>query len=38
MQNIIVIILVTSAVFYIIYKLYKTVTKKNCKDDNCGCK
>jgi hypothetical protein len=38
MQDILVIIILIVALIYLGYKLYKTITKKKCGDDNCGCK
>jgi hypothetical protein len=39
MQDVIVILLLVSAVSYLGYKLYKKLTKKNsCDDGSCGCK
>jgi hypothetical protein len=38
MQEIIIIILLIAALSYIVYRIYKTVTKKKCGDDDCGCK
>ena len=38
MQTILVVIILLIAISYLGYRLYKTFTKKTCKDDNCGCK
>ena len=38
MQDTITIALLIAALSYLGYRLYKTITKKNCKDDGCGCK
>ena len=38
MQEIIIVILLIAALSYIGYRIYKTVTKKKCGDDDCGCK
>jgi hypothetical protein len=37
-QEVLVIIVLVVALSYLGYRLYKTVTKKKCGDDNCGCK
>jgi hypothetical protein len=40
MQEIIIVILLVAAIFYIGFRIYKTVTKKKCGDgdNDCGCK
>ncbi len=38
MQDVLVILLLTGAISYIAYKLYKSYTKKKCGDGDCGCK
>jgi len=38
MQKFIIVILLIAALSYIGYRIYKTISKKKCSDDNCGCK
>jgi hypothetical protein len=38
MQKFIIVILLIAALSYIGYRIYKTISKKKCGDDNCGCK
>jgi Tfp pilus assembly protein PilE len=38
MQEVIVIILLVGALFYIGYRAYKSYNKKKCGDGDCGCK
>lgn len=38
MQKFIIVILLIVALYYIGYRIYKTIAKKKCGDDNCGCK
>lgn len=38
MQDVLVIITLVSALFYLGYRAYTKMTNKNkCDDDNCGC-
>jgi hypothetical protein len=38
MQKFIIVVLLIAALSYIGYRIYKTISKKKCGDDNCGCK
>jgi hypothetical protein len=38
MQKFIIVILLIVALSYIGYRIYKTIAKKKCGEDNCGCK
>ena len=38
MQELIIVILLIFAITYIGYRIYKSIFKKKCDDDNCGCK
>ncbi|MBL7937703.1 MAG: FeoB-associated Cys-rich membrane protein [Bacteroidia bacterium] len=38
MQDFLVIIILVSALSYLGYRLYKTLTKKKCDNSDCGCK
>ena len=38
MQELIIIILLIFAISYIGFRIYKSISKKKCGDDNCGCK
>ena len=38
MQKFIIVVLLIAALSYIGYRIYKTISKKKCGDDKCGCK
>jgi len=38
MQEFIIVVLLIAALSYIGFRVYKTIAKKKCGEDNCSCK